>query len=550
MAGSRAFHPSHHPLTGWCRCTTPSPGTCTRPPRATGTGSRPMSPSSRAPVWSPPATSPPATWATLGPPRAVGRRVRRVGYPRRLRLRVGGAASRAGGGGAHEGEVIKPIVLHTAIPGGFTTDDFAIELMVSLGHTHRMNPRVVARVAAMVGRPSLLSRLCQRGRRCWWPGRGTDHPAVAGRARPTPWRRRRAAAPGRRWWSSTTGWARTSMRQIGQSFLNSPLPVVVYCRLRAPGQPRRERSSPRRRMWRPWRGNRRRRDPGRPGRRRGHRQDDQRRRLICHRHRRKARPRCRVRRKDGAPGDLDHQHRGAGAGGGRPGGRKPDRPAGAARRTGGRGERRRCGARHRRCRARGARDRFFRGLLAWLADPTPAFLFLAIGTLAIFYQLSTPGTGLGGAVGVVFGAGAVLVVVSRSTWPGRRCCCSASGCWSPSSSSRDRGPRSRGEGIALVIGRIFLFEGSLGVSLLVVGAGAAVLAVACDRRRPSGPTGPGATGGERRPVIPGADVDDRSARGNGGGPTSRERGGRRRAGRPGTWEQRPGWRGGRTEHRR
>lgn len=42
-----------------------------------------------------------------------------------------------------------------------------------------------------------------------------------------------------------------------------------------------------------------------------------------------------------------------------------------------------------------------RSLLQILSDPNLAFLFLSIGTLAIIYELATPGVGLGGVIGAV-----------------------------------------------------------------------------------------------------------------------------------------------------
>jgi membrane-bound serine protease (ClpP class) len=42
-----------------------------------------------------------------------------------------------------------------------------------------------------------------------------------------------------------------------------------------------------------------------------------------------------------------------------------------------------------------------RRLLALLADPNLAFLFLSIGTLAVIYELATPGMGLGGVAGAI-----------------------------------------------------------------------------------------------------------------------------------------------------
>jgi len=48
----------------------------------------------------------------------------------------------------------------------------------------------------------------------------------------------------------------------------------------------------------------------------------------------------------------------------------------------------------------------FRRLLQWLADPNLAFLFMSLGTLAIIYEIATPGIGVGG------GLGAVLLVLA------------------------------------------------------------------------------------------------------------------------------------------
>jgi membrane-bound serine protease (ClpP class) len=42
-----------------------------------------------------------------------------------------------------------------------------------------------------------------------------------------------------------------------------------------------------------------------------------------------------------------------------------------------------------------------RSLLAILADPNLAFIFLSLGTLAILYEIANPGLGLGGVVGVI-----------------------------------------------------------------------------------------------------------------------------------------------------
>ncbi|WP_222106078.1 NfeD family protein [Catellatospora sichuanensis] len=55
-----------------------------------------------------------------------------------------------------------------------------------------------------------------------------------------------------------------------------------------------------------------------------------------------------------------------------------------------------------------------RRLLQILADPNLAFLFLSIGTLAVVYELATPGMGLGGVIGVIL---LVLGFVGLSVLP-------------------------------------------------------------------------------------------------------------------------------------
>lgn len=57
---------------------------------------------------------------------------------------------------------------------------------------------------------------------------------------------------------------------------------------------------------------------------------------------------------------------------------------------------------------------FFRRIQQMLADPNLAFLFLSIGTLAIIYELASPGMGAGGAVGVIL---ILLALFSLSVLP-------------------------------------------------------------------------------------------------------------------------------------
>jgi hypothetical protein len=55
-----------------------------------------------------------------------------------------------------------------------------------------------------------------------------------------------------------------------------------------------------------------------------------------------------------------------------------------------------------------------RSLLQRLADPNLAFLLLSIGTLALIYELASPGMGLGGVLGTIM---LVLGVVALSVLP-------------------------------------------------------------------------------------------------------------------------------------
>lgn len=118
-------------------------------------------------------------------------------------------------------------------------------------------------------------------------------------------------------------------------------------------------------------------------------------------------------------------------------------------------------------------DRFelgvFRSILARLADPNLAFLFLSLGTLAVVYEAANPGLGFAGIAGVILlilaffalsilpvqGAGLALLVlgiallVAELFVPGV-------------------GVLAAGGALALVLGGLFLFEGSVRVSPVVL----------------------------------------------------------------------------------
>lgn len=120
-----------------------------------------------------------------------------------------------------------------------------------------------------------------------------------------------------------------------------------------------------------------------------------------------------------------------------------------------------------------------RQILGWLADPNIAFLLLSIGTLAIIYEAANPGLGFSGIAGVIMlvlaffalsilpvqAAGialfllAIALLVAELFVPGV-------------------GVLAGGGTLALILSGLFLFEGSVNVSPVVVWPSAAVLGVA------------------------------------------------------------------------
>jgi membrane-bound serine protease (ClpP class) len=138
-----------------------------------------------------------------------------------------------------------------------------------------------------------------------------------------------------------------------------------------------------------------------------------------------------------------------------------------------------------------------RRLLQRLADPNLAFVFLSIGTLGIIYELANPGLGAGGIVGAVL---IILAMFSLSVLPvtfaGVALLVLAAGFLVAELFAPGIGVGGAGGAVALVLGGIFLFDEtsglrvSLGVLLptVLVVVGLTVLAGVMVRRshgRPS-----------------------------------------------------------------
>jgi membrane-bound serine protease (ClpP class) len=103
---------------------------------------------------------------------------------------------------------------------------------------------------------------------------------------------------------------------------------------------------------------------------------------------------------------------------------------------------------------------FFRSLLQALADPNLAFLFLSIGTLALIYELATPGMGLGGVIGVIM---LVLAFFALSVLPvniaGVVLLVLAAGLFVAEVFTAGVGVFAGGGTIALLFAGLFLFQG-------------------------------------------------------------------------------------------
>jgi membrane-bound serine protease (ClpP class) len=137
----------------------------------------------------------------------------------------------------------------------------------------------------------------------------------------------------------------------------------------------------------------------------------------------------------------------------------------------------------------------FRRILAQIADPNLAVLFLSIGTLAVVYEAANPGLGFAGVIGVILlllgffalsvlpvaTAGVALLILAIALFIGE--------IFVPGI-----GVMAAGGTIALLLAGVFLFEGELQVSPPVLWPTALVMGVATTiagraalkaRRRPS-----------------------------------------------------------------
>lgn len=119
---------------------------------------------------------------------------------------------------------------------------------------------------------------------------------------------------------------------------------------------------------------------------------------------------------------------------------------------------------------------FSRRILERLADPNLAFLFLSLGTLAIVYEVANPGMGLGGIMGVIM---LILGFFSLAVLPfnlaGAALLLLAGALFVAELFVPGVGVFAAGGSIALVLGGIFLFEGSLAISPAVFVPVAAVV---------------------------------------------------------------------------
>ncbi|MFO7547873.1 MAG: NfeD family protein, partial [Acidimicrobiia bacterium] len=101
-----------------------------------------------------------------------------------------------------------------------------------------------------------------------------------------------------------------------------------------------------------------------------------------------------------------------------------------------------------------------RGLLARIADPNLAFIFLSLGSLAIIYEIANPGLGLGGIAGVIL---LVLAFFALSVLPvdlaGVALLVLALGLLIAELFVPGVGVMAAGGVIALVLAGLFLFEG-------------------------------------------------------------------------------------------
>jgi membrane-bound serine protease (ClpP class) len=110
-----------------------------------------------------------------------------------------------------------------------------------------------------------------------------------------------------------------------------------------------------------------------------------------------------------------------------------------------------------------------RQLLQRLADPNLAFLFLSIGTLAVLYELASPGAGLGGVIGAVL---LVLGFVALSVLPvnlaGLLLLALAAALFAAELFTPGVGVFAGGGTIALLLAGVLLFDGPVAVAMPVL----------------------------------------------------------------------------------
>jgi membrane-bound serine protease (ClpP class) len=107
-----------------------------------------------------------------------------------------------------------------------------------------------------------------------------------------------------------------------------------------------------------------------------------------------------------------------------------------------------------------------RAILQLLADPNLAFIFLTLGTLGILYEIASPGMGLGGVVG---GISLILAMFSLAvlpvSWAGAALLLLAAAMFVAELFMPGVGVGAAGGTIALLLGGIFLFQAPTGISL-------------------------------------------------------------------------------------
>ncbi|MBG0857406.1 nodulation protein NfeD [Streptomyces spinoverrucosus] len=139
---------------------------------------------------------------------------------------------------------------------------------------------------------------------------------------------------------------------------------------------------------------------------------------------------------------------------------------------------------------------FFGEVRQLLASPELAFLFLSVGTLAVIYELASPGVGVGGVIGVVL---LVLGFVALSVLPfhvgGLLLLILAGALFAAEVLTPGVGVFAAGGTVALVFAGILLFRGELGVdpavmwpTAVVVGGGSVLAGRLAWRARKAPPT--------------------------------------------------------------